>query len=194
MDQLEQLLDMIEHPDRYTEQQVNSLLSDPDLRKHYEVMVSLRMAYENSTPTLSKREGNQHGGWYRRVAAIFIGVLIIGGIALAAWMAAPKASHPDTEATTIVQKSNVSPSGDEGGALSFDNISLDSLLTTVAKHYGHAVVFANDSLRQLRITTVWNDQEPLATFLESMNELDGLLFLVKGDTIYVEPKHEEGAE
>ena len=42
--------------------------------------------------------------------------------------------------------------------------------------------------------TVWNNQEPLATFLESMNELDGLLFLVKGDTIYVEPKHEEGAE
>ena len=32
MDQLEQLLDMIEHPDRYTEQQVNTLLSDPDLR------------------------------------------------------------------------------------------------------------------------------------------------------------------
>ena len=132
--------------------------------------------------------------WYRRVAAIFIGVLIIGGIALAAWMAAPKASHPDTEATTIVQKSNVSPSGDEGGARSFDNVSLDSLLTTVAKHYGNAVVFANDSLRQLRITTVWNDQEPLATFLESMNELDGLHFLVKDDTIYVEPKHEEGAK
>ena len=88
----------------------------------------------------------------------------------------------------------MSPSGDEGGALSFDNVSLDSLLNTVAQHYGHAVVFTNDSLRQLRITTVWNDQEPLATFLESMNELDGLHFLVKGDTIYVEPKHEEGAE
>ena len=79
-------------------------------------------------------------------------------------------------------------------ARAFDNTPLADIMAVVAKHYGHHVAFADDSLRQLRITTVWNDQEPLATFLESMNELDGLHFLVKDDTIYVEPKHEEGAE
>lgn len=169
----------------------------PQLSADFADRLAERLQEDGTTSDVSTNHLNSPYSphrWYRRVAAIFIGVLIIGGIALAAWMAAPKASHPDTEATTIVQKSNVSPSGDEGGALSFDNVSLDSLLNTVAQHYGHAVVFANDSLRQLRITTVWNDQEPLATFLESMNELDGLHFLVKGDTIYVEPKHEEGAE
>ena len=169
----------------------------PQLSADFADRLAERLQEDGTTSDVSHNHLNSPNGphrWYRRVAAIFIGMLIIGGIALAAWMAAPKASHPDTEATTIVQKSNVSPSGDEGGALSFDNVSLDSLLNTVAQHYGHAVVFTSDSLRQLRITTVWNDQEPLATFLESMNELDGLHFLVKDDTIYVEPKHEEGAE
>ena len=188
MDQLEQLLDMIEHPDYYTDEQIKALLSDPDLYKHYEMLVSLRMAYENSTPTLSKREGNQHGGWFRRVAAIFIGMLIIGGIALAAWMAAPKASHPDTEATTIVQKSNVSPSGDEGGARSFTNIRLDSLLTIVAKHYGCTVVYRDEQPRTLRISTTWNQSQPLDAFIALLNELDGLRLTTEDDTIFVNNK------
>ena len=169
----------------------------PQLSADFADRLAERLQEDGTTSDVSPNHLNSPYSphrWYRRVAAIFIGVLIIGGIALAAWMAAPKASHPDTEATTIVQKSNVSPSGDEGGALSFDNVSLDSLLNTVAQHYGHAVVFTNDSLRQLRITTTWNEDEPLSAFLENMNELDGLSFTQKGDTIFVEPKQEEGAE
>ena len=61
MDQLEQLLDMIEHPDRYTEQQVNSLLSDPDLRKHYDVMISLRAAYETQPAPPQKKTPSRFG-------------------------------------------------------------------------------------------------------------------------------------
>ena len=126
--------------------------------------------------------------WYRRVAAIFIGVLIIGGIALAAWMAAPKASHPDTEATTIVQKSNVSPSGDEGGARSFTNIRLDSLLTIVAKHYGCTVVYRDEQPRTLSISTTWNQSQPLDAFIALLNELDGLRLTTEDDTIFVNNK------
>ncbi len=45
MDKLEILLDMIEHPERYTEQQISELLADEEMRKHYDVMVQLRGAY-----------------------------------------------------------------------------------------------------------------------------------------------------
>ncbi len=46
MDKLEILLDMIEHPERYTEQQITELLADEEMRKHYDVMVRLRGAYD----------------------------------------------------------------------------------------------------------------------------------------------------
>ena len=61
MDQLEQLLDMIEHPDYYTDEQIKALLSDPDLYKHYEMLVSLRMKIQ---PQLSPKgkETNMVGG------------------------------------------------------------------------------------------------------------------------------------
>ena len=46
MDKLEVLLDMIEHPERYTEQQMSELLADEEMRGHYDVMVRLRGAYD----------------------------------------------------------------------------------------------------------------------------------------------------
>ena len=46
MDKLEILLDMIEHPERYTEQQISDLLADEEMRKHYDMMVQLRGAYD----------------------------------------------------------------------------------------------------------------------------------------------------
>lgn len=205
MDQLEQLLDMIEHPDRYTEQQINDLLSDPDLRKHYDVMISLRMAYEpQPIPSQKEREprhGNtthQHSlplwggaGWGSKAAAIFLGIILISGIAIAAWLASPQPT------VSTPSPSAESPGGtisEENRGGTFDNTPLADIMAVVGKHYGHHVVFANDSLRQLRITTTWNEDEPLSTFLESMNELNGLRLTEKGDTIYVEPKQEEGTE
>lgn len=205
MDQLEQLLDMIEHPDRYTEQQVNRLLSDPDLRKHYEVMVSLRAAYEGQSAQPQKKREPIHGnttrqhalwgglGWgLKAAAAVFLGIVLVSGIAIAAWLASPK---PTVSTSSQPERLEASlPPSEEMKARAFDNTPLADIMAVVAKHYGHHVAFANDSLCQLRITTTWNEDEPLSAFLENMNELDGLSFTQKGDTIFVEPKQEEGAE
>ena len=205
MDQLEQLLDMIEHPDRYTEQQVNSLLSDPDLRKHYEVMVSLRAAYEGQSAQPQKKREPIHGnttrqhalwgglGWgLKAAAAVFLGIVLVSGIAIAAWLASPK---PTVSTSSQPERLEASlPPSEEMTARAFDNTPLADIMAVVAKHYGHHVAFADDSLRQLRITTTWNEDEPLSAFLENMNELDGLSFTQKGDTIFVEPKQGEDAE
>ena len=205
MDQLEQLLDMIEHPDRYTEQQVNSLLSDPDLRKHYEVMVSLRAVYEGQPAQPQKKREPIHGnttrqhalwgglGWgLKAAAAVFLGIVLVSVLAIAAWLVSPK---PTVSTSSQPERLEASlPPSEEMTARAFDNTPLADIMALVAKHYGHHVAFADDSLRQLRITTTWNEDEPLSAFLENMNELDGLSFTQKGDTIFVEPKQEEGAE
>ena len=163
----------------------------PQLSADFADRLAERLQEDGTTSDVSPYHLNSPNGphrWYRRVAAIFIGVLIIGGIALAAWMAAPKASHPDTEVTTIVQKSNVSPSGDEGGALSFTNIRLDSLLSIVAEHYGCTVVYRYEQPRSLRISTTWNQCQPLDAFIALLNELDGLRLTTEDDTIFVNNK------
>ena len=154
MDQLEQLLDMIEHPDRYTEQQVNSLLSDPDLRKHYDVMISLRTAYEaQPAPPQKKREpihGNtirQHalplwggmGRGLKAAAAVFLGIVLVSGIAIAAWLASPKPTASTSSQSERLEASL--PPSEEMTARAFDNTPLADIMAVVAKHYGHHVAF-----------------------------------------------------
>ena len=168
-------------------------------------MVSLRAAYEGqSAQPQKKREpihGNttrQHALWgglgrgLKAAAAVFLGIVLVSGIAIAAWLASPK---PTASTSSQPERLEASlPPSEEMTARAFDNTPLADIMAVVAKHYGHHVAFANDSLRQLRITTTWNEDEPLSAFLENMNELDGLSFTQKGDTIFVEPKQEEGAE
>ena len=130
--------------------------------------------------------------WLRLVAAIFVGIILVSGIAIAAWLASPQ---PTASTSSQPERLEASlPPSEEMTARAFDNTPLADIMAVVAKHYGHHVAFANDSLRQLRITTTWNEDGPLSAFLENMNELDGLSFTQKGDTIFVEPKQEEGAE
>ena len=205
MDQLEQLLDMIEHPDYYTDEQIKALLSDPDLYKHYEMLVSLRAAYEGQSAQPQKKREPIHGnttrqhalwgglGWgLKAAAAVFLGIVLVSVLAIAAWLVSPK---PTVSTSSQPERLEASlPPSEEMTARAFDNTPLADILAVVAKHYGHHVAFANDSLRQLRITTTWNEDEPLSAFLENMNELNGLSFTQKGDTIFVEPKQEEGAE
>lgn len=38
MDKIDLLLDAIEHPDRYSAQEIDSLLSDPEVREAYELL------------------------------------------------------------------------------------------------------------------------------------------------------------
>ena len=73
-----------------------------------------------------------------------------------------------------------------GGLLSFADIRLDSMLTTVAAHYGKAVFFGNEDLKGLRIHTKWNPKDSLEAFMESLNELDGLKLTEQRDTIFVQ--------
>ena len=122
MDKLELLLDMIEHPERYTEQQISELLADEEMRKHYDVMVRLRGAYDvkkeedppltlpiregvvtiedestlpstHSTPSLTGRV--RGGSALHRIAAIFIAAAFLGGLA---WAFVPLLrSHPSPQ-------------------------------------------------------------------------------------------------
>ena len=167
----------------------------PQLSADFADRLAERLQEDGTTSGISPNHLNSPCSphrWYRRVAAIFIGVLIIGGIALAAWMASPK---PTASTSSQPERLEASlPPSEEMRARAFDNTPLADIMAVVAKHYGHHVAFADDSLRQLRITTTWNEDEPLSAFLENMNELDGLSFTQKGDTIFVEPKQEEGAE
>ena len=206
MDKLEILLDMIEHPERYTEQQINELLTDEEMRKHFDVMVRLRGAYDvmkvksermkSENNYLPKESNTVHEGnslfsfstfhfSYKKIAAIFLAAAFLGGLA---WALVPHLrSQRTAEPSQPTKESAPSLTGRAGGeSVLFADIRLDSMLTVVAAHYGKAVFFGNEDLKGLRIHTKWNPKDSLEAFMESLNELDGLKLTEQRDTIFVQ--------
>lgn len=98
--QMERLLDMMEHSDQYTNEQLNELLRDDELRQTYQLISDTTSAYEyrrtsdKLTDEIIEEEWNKVMEkkstsrpiyrYYRQIAAVVIGILTVSGIAVAA--------------------------------------------------------------------------------------------------------------
>ena len=198
MNKTDLLFQMMEQPQAYTEQQWQEILSDEECRELYTLMAKTQSAFEAQKEIDDKTIDAEwkrltvstNRKWFR-VAAMFIGVLLISGIAIAAIHIIQSRSEQPKEsvADTTSQLSTHNPQFEEN-SVRFSNTTLDSLLSVVSHHYHHSVCFQNDTLRQLRFTIAWDSIQPLATFLESVNEFEGLQLVDERDTIFVNAEKE----
>lgn len=120
---------------------------------------------------------------FRKIAAIFLAAVFLGGLAFAAYRAFSPAKETPTEKANC-QMSNVKCQ--LSAPVRFSDVRLDSILTVVSKHYGKTVRFRDDAIRELRMSTTWNSDQPLAEFLGILNEFDGLRLSTEYDTIFVD--------
>ena len=120
-----------------------------------------------------------------RAAASIIGVLLASGIAFAAIqvvrnISTPKPQLPSTE-QVIDTKPVSSLSADAVKADTipvepyvFNNVPLDSMLTTIAAAHGVSVKFENESARQLRFHFVWKREDSLSRVVEKLNTFEAV--------------------
>ena len=148
---------------------------------------------EKPKPTLSLF--NNHFSLHK-VAASFIGVLLVSGIAFAAiW----KHTHPNRGEDTPysekvdVQRHDSSPSLGEAGGESepvvpvvFDNVPLDTMLADIAAYYGAAIEYKNDTVRLLRFHFVWKREDGLSRAVEKLNRFESLAIRLEDNKIIVE--------
>ena len=97
MKDIEQLLKMTERPQDYTDEELQKLMSDPEMREYYELMVSAEAGFalrkeKNHGDRSRDSAGQNHGPMilslgnrFMRIAAMFVGVLMLSGIAFAAY-------------------------------------------------------------------------------------------------------------
>jgi hypothetical protein len=78
MKDIEDLLRMTERPQDYTDEELQQLMSDPDMRAYYELMVK---AEEGFTQRNTKRDKARRL-W--KIAAMFVGIILLSGLTFAA--------------------------------------------------------------------------------------------------------------
>ena len=198
-DKLMTLLRLMDEPGAMTEAQLQELLSDEEVRKAYDVMADCKKVYQREklhTPTLPSRHGQsaQRQGWIYRIAAVFLGAVLLCGLA---WAIIPHiiSSHTDSPQSAQVTTA-LSHREEQGGgtSLRFDDVRLDSILSNVAAHYGKAATFRNEEPRSMKLITTWNPDESLEAFIDHLNMFDYIQLTLKNDTIFVEQTSGESKE
>ena len=131
-----------------------------------------------------------------RAAASIIGVLLASGIAFAAIqvvrnISTPKPQLPMTEQTTDIKPATSLPIETvKADTITtepyiFNNVPLDSMLTTIAAAYGVSVEFENEAARQLRFHFVWKREDSLSRVVEKLNTFEAVNIGIEDKTLVV---------
>ena len=207
MDNINRLLDFINHPESFSEADVEELLRDSETRKLYDSMVEAgtAFAYHDARPDVNeawKRFGKAHTDarpsqrWRKTVAAV-AALLIISGIVLAAifWPSRPispfaprNTYHTERQPIGKIARCDTAtaPAPKPAVVRTFENIQLEQMLAEMAVSYGVQVNFRNNDARLLRIYYTWSSTMPLQKVLDELNRFKQFRVTLDGDTLIVE--------
>lgn len=206
---IRQLLEMLDNPDAYTEQEIQDIINrDEDTRETYRLMVAAKRSSRQRQADKpidvdaawqklnQKVHPKQHSFGWMKIAASFVGVLLVSGIAFAAIQIVRYAQQhtPRTEEViNTTKRANTTPSDTlptDTTAVSqpviYDNIPLEKMLSEIAAHYDAKVTFVNDEARGLRFRFVWNPQKGIGQVVSDLNQFERLTVTLKDDVITVE--------
>ena len=194
-EKIQLLLDMQEHPEQFSEQALQTMLDDPEVRELMEATAQLKQAMmsdENNVNDIDTEwqrfaqthltEQKPERSWLK-IAATFIGILMMSGIAFAAIHIirnvsnAGVESQPPIQETTIANphqlpadtiKTDTIPSK----VVRYDEATLEKILTDMADYYGLSLIWKSEEAKTLRLFYIWNKQQSAVETIRSMNSFE----------------------
>ena len=176
----EDKLRMLLHPDQYTEEQLDQMLREtdspvPDAEEAWK-------RFESETLRVKKSSSSS----FRKIAAMFIGTLLLSGITIAAIQIWKNASRPtpseqssassqshaerDTIAPTFEAPSN--PGVEPQPVQIFEDTELATMLNEIATYYQYEIVYQNSGSKHIRLYFTWDKSTPIEDVVAMFNKFD----------------------
>ena len=203
-DKIRLLLDMHEHPESYTDEQLASMLDDEMLERLATAKRALTDIPEPDVDAEWQRFEQEHfapahNRRWLKVAAMIAGVLMLSAFTYAAIQAVrahqPEIQQPLTEqvektdapvATSSSTEAEGIDSVSTGQPVTFDNVALETIVGDIAARHQMQVEFRNEDARALRFYFVWQPDEDLDAALERLNLFESVNISKEDNTIVVE--------
>lgn len=190
------LFDMQEHPDKYTDEQIEHLLADEEVKEFLRDLAMARMAGKKATPKkvdVDKAWKQFANGSYRnrmKIAASIVGIIFLSGVALAAvqngWLnfstsdkvvdnkaMAEQIVPSNTLANDSLKAMTVEPTDSlDMKPVVFDNAELGTILMQMADFYHVKVEYMNANTQHVRLFFNWNKTKTLEQNMELLNAFD----------------------
>ena len=169
-------LDMQEHPEKYSEEQIEAMMDDLDQMPDVE---SAWQKFNDNHPHAAMLSIRRF-----QIAASIIGVIMVSSIAFAAIHIVRQYQKPQQPTVTTVTATNPQPSALDSQKAEadtvcveprvFDNVPLDKMLIEMAGYYGVDVEFQFEKARQLRLHFVWDHNESLDHVVDRLNNFEAV--------------------
>ena len=193
-EKIQLVLDMQEHPEQFSEQALKTMLDDPEVRELMEATAQLKQAMmsdennENDVDAEWQRFAQTHlteqkaeRSWLK-IAATFIGILMMSGIAFAAihiLRHQHKSEMLQTADTVAVANSSLythhsSLPNDSipPKVVRYDEATLEQILTDMTIYYGLSLNWKSEEAKTLRLFYIWNKQQSAVEAMRSMNSFE----------------------
>ena len=211
--------DMQEAPDKYSDQEIESMMDDldqvPDVDKAWQQFESEEFFAEQSGKAERRVKSEEFAtalptmrfhSLLRKMAASFVGLLLVSGVAFAAIHIvrqyqkpeAPLAADTMAEANSSLFTLNSSLPADtivKTEPVVFDNVTLDSIVKVIAAFHHLDMDLQNERQRvgasagmqasQLRFYFVWNQEESLQEVIEKLNMFEQVHLVIENGKLLV---------
>ena len=194
-EKIQLLLDMQEHPEQFSEQALQTMLDDPEMRELMEATAQLKQAMmsdENDVNDVDAEwrrfaqthltEQKPERSWLK-IAATFIGILMMSGIAFAAIHIIRNFSNAGIEPQKTIQETTIANSHQlpadtiktdtiPSKVVRYDEATLEKILTDMADYYGLSLIWKSEEAKTLRLFYIWNKQQSAVEAIRSMNSFE----------------------
>lgn len=215
MDKSELLLRMLEHPEQYSDEQLLELLADEECRELYEAMRLSADAFEVEDAKAKISAGLKDEEWQKfsrthdegsddrtirrhfslsKIAALFIGILMLSGIAYAAYRMAHRAGE-DSQKPVQEQPMANSPQqvlieepadSIKQAPVVFENAELQTMLNEMATYYNYKVLFRTESAKHIRLYFTWDKASKIEDIVATFNKFERIHISIENQTLVVE--------
>lgn len=206
MDNLDKLIEAIEHPENISESDLHELLSDPETRQLYRLMCASRAeGFGNDAPDAAEvdRQWNLFRKERRRrhafpwifsrktaaVAAVLIAScsIIVVGVSLGNRFVG-NAGGQDVDqsavATGLPKETDIQTHRQVNDTvIVFEDEKLDRILAEIAPYYNVKVDLKDPSSRGVRLFLKWESTTGLPELIEHLNSFDRINLFLRDDVI-----------
>lgn len=211
MDKIYKLLNAIEYIDRYSDQEIEAILADAEVRDMYNTLDKTKASLSTIVAPDVDAEWREFERLHKKrsfgifnlfshnIAASI--AICIASLAAAAVVgvsvnyALDKKEESKAKETSVVAKKKVIHSdsvivADETGIAApeivvFDNEPFGTIMNRIAEYYGYDTEFATDAPMSLRLYFRWNQSHTLDEVIESLNNFEQIDITVKDKIIKI---------
>lgn len=215
MDKSELLLRMLENPEQYSDEQLLELLADEECRELYEAMRLSADAFQMEDAKAKISAGLKDEEWQKfsmthdegsdgrtvrrhyslsKIAALFIGVLMLSGIAYAAYRMALRAGDDSQKPVQELPMAN-SPQqvlieeptdSVKQTPVVFENAELQTMLNEMATYYNYKVTFRSEAAKHIRLYFTWDKASKIEDVVATFNKFERIHINIENQTLVVE--------